>query len=134
MNFSISSSDLKPGAPGSGIPGYKVGVDTTTPIAEKRSGVTQMIIRNLHQWGPSAASIPGAVAKKPDAWVERMFNSMKNMCCRCNTKKAAHSYLGPNASVGERLCCKCYIASGGSPADWHPDCMAEADRLEMGLP
>ncbi len=45
-------------------------------------------------------------------------------CTRCNKKPANHTltrwWKKPET---EHLCCECHIKSGGSPADWHLDCM-----------
>ena len=118
MNFSISSSDRDPGAVDSGMEGYKIGWDTMTPIEEKRKFVMQHALRRH-----PTDRMEKQVLAQSDAWMDRMFNSLKDKCCRCNTNKACHNYLDPNSERGERLCCKCHIARGGTPADWHPDCM-----------
>lgn len=45
-------------------------------------------------------------------------------CVRC---------LSPSShwTSGEgRLCCRCYVLSGGSPADWHHGCLLAATEIK----
>ena len=40
------------------------------------------------------------------------------ICTSCKLRAATHSVDKQN-----NLCCECYIAKGGVPAIWHPDCV-----------
>jgi hypothetical protein len=42
--------------------------------------------------------------------------------CTCG-RAATHTYF--QAGEHHFLCCKCYIAGGNPPADWHVECMQE---------
>lgn len=48
--------------------------------------------------------------------------------CKCGNQ-AMHTVF--EQGEAKRLCCKCYIKAGNTPADWHPDCMREAGRLNI---
>ena len=122
MNFAISVSDRDPNGH-EGIEGYRIGRDETTPIGEKRLIVTHFTLQHY-----PLDILREQISKQPDDWVDRMFNSIQNRCYRCNVNKSCHSYRGADSSYGERLCCKCYIKAGGTPADWHPDCVQESSR------
>lgn len=43
-------------------------------------------------------------------------------CTRCGQHDARH--LIYRTSQRENLCCFCHVAEGGTPADWHPDCLS----------
>jgi hypothetical protein len=51
-------------------------------------------------------------------------------CTKCKELPANHSvhkwWMDPS---DEFLCCKCYVAQGSTPADWHPICMSEYEKL-----
>lgn len=48
---------------------------------------------------------------------------MKEKCFKCNEKSSSHTCYHKGEKA--RLCCQCFIAAGGIPADWHLGCMAE---------
>jgi len=41
--------------------------------------------------------------------------------CEVCERSASHHRV-----YGTRMCCKCYVRAGYAPAEWHPQCMAEA--------
>jgi len=45
--------------------------------------------------------------------------------CRCG---APANHTSSQAGVTTRSCCKCHVAAGGIPADWHPQCLRQADE------
>ena len=49
-------------------------------------------------------------------WIE-----IEDTCERCKRVKAMHSHYTKGITL--RLCCRCHVESGGTPADWHPECM-----------
>ncbi len=52
-------------------------------------------------------------------------SSVVVICDICNVRKSMHQVW--TRQTGQReFCCKCYVEDGGSPADWHPDCMHAA--------
>lgn len=48
---------------------------------------------------------------------------MDNTCLNHPSRRAMH--------WPERLCCECYVASGGAPSDWHPGCLEAGERSEL---
>ena len=64
-------------------------------------------------------------ATDPDIRQKRRENAGKRMklCSRCSQDMARH-----RADDGTRLCCKCHVAAGYIPAEWHPECMVAARR------
>lgn len=44
-------------------------------------------------------------------------------CATCG--QPSNHWSGSNG--GEHLCCKCYVATGNPPADWHPGCVRAAN-------
>ncbi len=41
--------------------------------------------------------------------------------CECGLE-STHS-IGARDNITRYLCCRCYVAEGHPPADWHPSCM-----------
>jgi hypothetical protein len=54
------------------------------------------------------------------------------LCQKCNEFEAMHTTTV--GATGHRLlCCRCYVVSGQSPADWHPACMDWYALFKRGL-
>jgi hypothetical protein len=65
-----------------------------------------------------------AVVSKADGKRRIPKNMDYQLCTKCGINKASHHIF--MAGGESNLCCKCHIAEGGVPADWHKECMDAA--------
>jgi hypothetical protein len=64
---------------------------------------------------------------------DKIMEVEKETCTLCGEAPAMHIHIIPGGEEAN-LCCRCHIAKGGIPADWHKQCMlAERDRERKKL-
>ncbi len=51
-----------------------------------------------------------------------------DMCDVCKKRESRH--LSWNRTQGNKaLCCKCHVAEGNAPADWHKECLSAYEQI-----